>query len=139
MTDPFLHIMPASQQLVEDYVYPEAEKDHHGVINATQVVVKDGEVIGYLSIGAVPAVYMWLHTKKTMPRDTQVIVSFIESHVLATTGNDKLIMPCQSSSPLYPYLARVGYIESDYDHVFFKNLNHIKLKAMPTTYGNTKQ
>ncbi len=118
-----LDIIPATQELVDKLVYPAAKADGaQGVFNATQVVVKNNEVVGYLSIDAVPTVLCWLHKTKMQARDSMFVKTFVENHVRNTCKSNIVIFPCPRTSPLFPYLSKLGYSECPGDVVFLKNL-----------------
>ncbi len=126
MNDPFLHIIPATQDLVDRLVVPAAKADGVvGVFCATQVLVKNNEVVGYLSINAVPTVLCWLHKTKMYIRDSIAVGSFIENYVQNVCNSNLVIVPSPSNGPLSKYLKRVGYAECEGDVVFMKNLTLI--------------
>jgi len=84
-----------------------ARADGHGVISATHLVQKDGELVGYASIGAVPLLFTWLHTKKVRARETLGLLNTVEA-VAAGKGARLVCMPCEESSPLFKYMESFG-------------------------------
>ena len=99
----------------------EAAKDNHGVFRPTHVATKNGEVVGYLSIGSVPLVYTWMHTQKVTPRDSVNALVFVED-VLKHVGADCVCMPCWENSPYYPYMEEFGYLKLITTTMFAKTL-----------------
>ena len=100
-------IIPATSENIEAAIAA-AKADDHGTCGITDVVMKDGEIVGHLSIGGVPQVLLWLDRKKTNPRDSLFTMNFYES-IAMRNGWKTLIVPCAEDSPLEPYLERVGY------------------------------
>jgi hypothetical protein len=118
-----IDIIPATQDLVDRFVYPAAKADGaQGVFNATQIILKDDEVVGYLSINAVPTILCWLHKTKMHASDSFIVKMFFENYVRNVCGSDIVILPCPQSSPLYPYMTKLGYSECPGDVLFIKNL-----------------
>jgi hypothetical protein len=118
----YVSIIPATQEIVDRLVAPAARADGSAVFNATQVVIKNKEVVGYLSIGAVPTTLCWLHKTKMQVRDSLAVNSFIENYVRNVCNSNIVIFPCHKSSPLYEYMTRVGYVASPEDVMFYKDL-----------------
>jgi len=83
-----------------------AAADGHGVIHPTHAVLRGDEVVGYASLGAVKMFFAWLDTRK---------LSAPESFRAWRTAEDLLVgagpvcLPCTLSSPLLPFVERMGY------------------------------
>lgn len=86
-----------------------AEADNHaGVFYPTHVSIKDGKIVGYLSIGVVPMVLTWQSTKEVKPLDSVKLVSFIEG---VLTNFQTFAVPCDPASPYNKLLPKLGYVE----------------------------
>lgn len=85
-----------------------ANDNHAGVYFPTHVSVKDGEIVGYLSIGVVPMILTWQHTQKVGPLDSLQLLGFVKG---ALQGYKTHIFPCDPASPYNRLLPKAGYIE----------------------------
>jgi len=85
-----------------------AMTDHHQIIAPTHVVLKGEEVIGYGSLGAVPMMFAWMHSRRATPRDSFTAWRLAEA-AMRQRGIPAVCMPCEASSPFAPHLARQGY------------------------------
>lgn len=100
-----------------------ASEDKHGVAAPTHVVLKEGKIVGYLSINAVPTVLMWMHTKNIKVRDSLDVATFFENFISAQ-GFLGCLVPMQNSSPIEPYMEKVGYVLASPDTtIYFKSFN----------------
>lgn len=96
-----------------------AKADDHVVIAPTYLVEKGQNIVGY--IGTVPSVLIWLDTQRVKVRDSVMVANFFENMMVA--NNAQIIgVPCAVKSPLRPYLASAGYVDSG-TTLFLKNLN----------------
>jgi hypothetical protein len=96
-----------------------AMSDNHAVIKATHVIKKNGEFIGYISMGTLPTVLFWMHTKKANSRDSIAAITFYEN-VLAPAGG--VIVPVMETSPYYHFMERTGYKSMGKGDLFIKGL-----------------
>src|ERR1035437_8965335 len=114
-------IRPATRDNI-GYVIDRAKEDgNSGVIAATDVIMKEGKIIGYLGINSMPYVQVWMHTKESKIRDAMQSLTFIEG-TLARQGAESVALPCHESSNYTPYLEKLGYERLNYDCVFAKKL-----------------
>ena len=86
--------------------------NHAGVYCPTHVtyIEKDGKetIVGYLSIGVVPMILTWQHTKLVGPIDSMRLLGFVEGCL----QNFKFIcFPCDTESPYNRLLPKAGYFE----------------------------
>lgn len=93
---------------MEELVKKAAEDNHAGVYYPTHVSVKDGKIVGYLSIGAVPMVLCWQSTKEVKAMDSVRLVAFMEG---VLTQFQSFAVPCDPESPYNKLLPKLGYIE----------------------------
>jgi len=98
-----------------------AAADNHVVLKPTHVVAKDGEIVGYYSIGAVPVVLTWLDTKKMTAAGSVNSLCFVED-MLQSVGADCVCIPCWESSPFFPYMEKFGYQKTITTTLFVKEL-----------------
>lgn len=85
-----------------------ASSDNHGVYFPTHVIVKDKEIVGYLSLGVLPLVLSWQHTKKMGPLDSVKELGFIEGSL---QNAPFICVPCDPESPYMKFLPKMGYTE----------------------------
>lgn len=126
MDNPLLQIRPATPDCLEKLTQA-AQEDNHAVLWPTDVLSKNGQVVGYVSIANMPAVHMWLHTQKVNVRDSMTVFSYING-LLARQGVKHYWLPCQTKSPLFPFVERVGFHSTDYDHLFIGDLVNGNIK-----------
>ncbi len=67
-------------------------------------------MLGYLSIGVIPTVIVWLDSDRANIRDSMVVMNHYENAV-ADRGGQHIIIPCSECSPFRPYIERVGYVD----------------------------
>jgi hypothetical protein len=93
----------------------------HGVFYPTDVIVKNGEMVGWLSVGFIPTCYLWLSTKHLTARDSVNILQVIEG-VQRRLGAPALVMPCKPTSPFRPVMGKLGFQQGDNLDFFWKQL-----------------
>lgn len=99
-----------------------AAADNHTAVTPTQVIRNsNGEIIGCLSVGAIPTVHFWMDSKKAKARDTKQVVEFYEN-LLAGAGHSWILVPCVASSPLRGYMDKYGYLYGATSDLMFKLL-----------------
>jgi hypothetical protein len=96
-----------------------AHADNHSVVRPTHIVRKDEGIIGYLSIGVLPTVLLWMDTKRAKVRDSLAVITFYENLVAPSGG---VIIPVQSKSPYYPLMEQAGYEKAGDGTIFLKGL-----------------
>lgn len=98
-----------------------AKADNHIVVAPTHLVLKDNQIAGYVSLGAIPMVLVWMDTKQAKVRDSICLLNFIEN--MAVNGGAKhLSLPCVTSSPFRPFMERVGFVSCGQHDLLIKPL-----------------
>ena len=120
ITSSLLEIRRPTIQNIEETVTA-AKDDNVHVIRATDILRRDGKIIGYLSIANIPSVHMWFHSKRATPRDYLTAMAHIDG-VLSKQGIEDYWLPVESTSKLLPFVERLGYVKSNFDNVFIKTL-----------------
>src|SRR5213079_758838 len=87
-----------------------AEADKNAVICPTHCVMRDDYVIGYLSVGSVPLVLMWMDTQRANIRDSMTAVNFFEN-LASERGASLVAIPCNEDSPFRGYIEQAGYLD----------------------------
>lgn len=123
--DKMVSIRPAQPWQVEELTRLAAAKQHH-VLLPTSVLMKDKQIKGYLSIGAVPTVLAWLDTTLS-PRDAVHTFGFIED-VVSHYNAPAICMPVNAASPFHTIAADAGYIDTGLHTIYIKSLAHSKGK-----------
>jgi hypothetical protein len=86
-----------------------AAADAHEVIDPTHVLVREGKIIGYASLAHhVSLVNCWISSAEAGPLDSLCALSAVES-LVAEHGSRGIVLPCDTKSPFYSKLARLGY------------------------------
>lgn len=74
----------------------------------THVVIKNKEVVGALSLNAIPLAAIWTRSDAIKAKD-----SYILNHTLSAIANDRgmerYLIGCDESSPYFKYLDKFGY------------------------------
>ncbi len=95
--------------------------DGHVVIAPTHVVVKDGRIVGYFSLGGIPLCLLWMDTKNATVMDSFVTAQTFEN-IARANGAQLICTPCVDKSPLLSYMERTGYAEQPGLTMFLKKL-----------------
>jgi hypothetical protein len=118
---PGLQIYSVKEANIKPIVTAAAE-DAHSALFPSQMLIKDGEIVGYLAINTIPTATVWFHSQKMLPRDTFQAAQFIENYV-AGQGGGAVMIPVPENSPLCKYMNPSGYMEANGNHrLFLKNL-----------------
>jgi len=83
-----------------------AHADGHEVYFPTHVIEKNNEIVGYLSLNAVPLVLSWQDSKKMGPSDSLKEIGFIEGSLQHCAF---ICIPCDPESPYMRFLPKTGY------------------------------
>lgn len=103
-------------------LYEAAKADGHGVAAPTHVIFKDGKPAGYLSIGVVPTVLLWLDSKAIHIRDTLKVQEYYEQF-LKDHNVSGFLVPIPSNSPLQPLAEKLGHqLASPNTMIYYKQL-----------------
>lgn len=115
-----LHPIRNSQQ--EIAVEQAAAADSHALLAPTHAVKKDGKVIGYVSILAMPVVHVWMDREAATVRDSLAMLAQTEA-IVRDRGAHQYYMPCQENSPYFPLLEKVGMTDlGGSAHLFHRKL-----------------
>ena len=85
-----------------------AAEDGHAVYFPTHVLEKDGRIVGYLSLNAVPLVLSWQDSKRMGPVDSVEEIGFIKG---ALSNFRYICIPCDPKSPYMTFLPKAGFQE----------------------------
>ena len=85
-----------------------ARANNDSIIHPTQVVERDGEIIGASSFGRVPVLLLWNHTEKVSARDSMHLKRVYDS-IMETKGFPKYFIACNENSPYNSYMKKFGY------------------------------
>ncbi len=110
--DKLAHTMTRIRRIVvEDLPILEklAVADSHAVVLPTHVVERNNQMIGYLSVGVIPTVIIWLDSDRANIRDSVAVETFYEN-AIADRGGTHVIVPCSDKSPYREYVEKVGYV-----------------------------
>lgn len=100
-----------------------AKQDKHGVFAPTHPIRKDGQLVGYFSIGQqmAPIVFAWLSTKELKARDSFSLINMVENHVYLA-GAGMVCFPVPKESPFYGLMESMGYKPAGEYTFFIKEL-----------------
>lgn len=89
-------------------LFEAARADDHMVIAPTHVMLRGTEIIGYLSLGAMPVVQSWFDSKTGHVLDSLKMIEMGEV-VMASQGVTAYQVAVSESSPFAPHMERLGY------------------------------
>lgn len=98
-----------------------AADDQHVVLNPTHVMVKDGQIIGYLSLNGLPNVHAWFDTKHKHALDSIKMIEHGET-IFRQQGVRAFTVACAAESPFTPHLPRLGFQKLGTTVLWHKNL-----------------
>jgi hypothetical protein len=100
-----------------------AKEDNHGVFLPTHLLKKDGEQVGYFSVGMPGAVlvFAWLSTKEVPPRESFHLINAVE-FMVSTGGGKRICFPVPKDSPFHPIMESMGYKSGGTYEFFVKEL-----------------
>lgn len=88
-------------------VHKAAQENDEGVMDPTHAVIRDGEIIGAISIN-VSCASWWMHTQKTGYRDSYTVLQILDSLML-DRQIFRYVLPCEESSPYHGIMERNGF------------------------------
>lgn len=111
MMEQFASLQPFKNKDELQRVIQLAAEDQHTVINPTDVVMKNGQIAGYLSIANTPIVIGHFSTRIMRARDSFNLIHVAEHVVRRSTGAANVVWPIGESSPFYKFFPEMGYKE----------------------------
>lgn len=99
-----------------------ARSDNHLPIVPSHLAEKDGEVIGYASIGLVPMIFTWVHSSKVRARESFALLARVEQEAAARAPCGVICTPCGFASPFHKFMPKLGYTPCGEGSFFLKNL-----------------
>lgn len=73
----------------------------------THSVRRGGEIIGGVSIAAMPLILLWHHGEKVQARDSIHLIHLYES-IIETKGFPSVIVACRKESPYRQHMVKLG-------------------------------
>lgn len=98
-----------------------ASEDKHAVLRPTHVAEREGKLIGYASVGAIPLVLFYMHSRDAKPINTFRMEKYCEE-LVRKAGRPMTAVPCMPTSPIYPYMRKMGFTSGGLTELFFKTL-----------------
>ncbi len=85
-----------------------AAEDEHIVVVPSHLVMKGSQIVGYASVGSVPMLNCWVHSKHVNKHESVRLLRECED-MLAERGAQFCILPVAENSPFRPYVNKLGY------------------------------
>ena len=120
MTDHiWIHHRISKEELCE--LIEKARLENHGVFLQTHPLKRDGELIGYFSVGSpgYPVVFAWLG-ECIQARESFSLINSIENHVVLAGANG-VCFPVPKNSPFHPLMEHMGFKNGGTYDFFVKN------------------
>lgn len=78
---------------------------------ATDVVTKDGEIVGALAVLSLPVTNVWIHSQKCRAADSMFLVNYARSLTHRLAAGQKALTLCAPASPLFPFMEKFGFVK----------------------------
>lgn len=101
-------LVPLKDNATARRLFEAAAADDHTVIAPTHVMVRGEQIIGYLSLGAMPVVQSWFDSKSGHVLDSLKMIEMGEA-VIASQGASAYQVAVSENSPFAPHMERLGY------------------------------
>ena len=111
--------MPATPALVRGVTRAALQDGNHAVLAPTQVATRDGELVGYASMGGARLFLGWLRSDLRMAESFRAWRA-AEAELARTPGPVALL--CTEASPLRPFVERFGYQNFGPVNLFWKDI-----------------
>jgi len=101
-------LVPLKDNVTAKRLFEAAAADDHTVIAPTHVMMRGEQIIGYLSLGAMPVVQSWFDSKSGHVLDSLKMIEMGEA-VIASQGAAAYQVAVSENSPFAPHMERLGY------------------------------
>jgi len=105
--DPQVYIIPIQDKAAQKKVLAAARENGEGVLDATHAVIRNGDIIGAISL-SVNCSSVWMHKEKVKARDSASILQCLDTLML-DRGITSYLMPCEEKSPYYRVMDKLGF------------------------------
>ena len=85
---------------------------------ATDVVTREGEIIGALAICSVTLSNVWIHSEKCRAADSMMLINIARSLTHRCANGRPTMTMCSSKSPLLPFMEKFGFLKLGESNVF---------------------
>jgi hypothetical protein len=108
-----------------DLLVEKAKQEKHGVFVPTHPIFKNGNMVGYFSIGSpgVPLVLAWL-SKEINARESFNLINTVENLVAGGVSGpaNAVVFPVPKDSPFHPLMEGMGFKSAGVYEFFVKEL-----------------
>lgn len=101
-------LVPLKDNVTAKRLFEAAAADDHTVIAPTHVMMRGEQIIGYLSLGAMPVIQSWFDSKAGHALDSLKMIEMGEA-IIASQGAVAYQVAVSESSPFAPHMERLGY------------------------------
>lgn len=101
-------LVPLKDNVTAKRLFEAAAADNHTVIAPTHVMMRGEQIIGYLSLGAMPVVQSWFDSKAGHVLDSLKMIEMGEA-VITSQGAQVYQVAVSEDSPFAPHMERLGY------------------------------
>ena len=98
-----------------------AIEDNDNMQMSTHAIVKGDEIVGGWNLCEAPVFMMWHHSQKVGAKDT-LLLQQIQESMLSEKGINQYFVACNSHSPYYNHVERLGYKPVWPTNIFYKEL-----------------
>ncbi len=97
-----------------------AKADAHRVVGATHLILQEDRVVGYVSLGGIPLMNVWVDKDRVKVRDSLGLMQAAEAILAEHHG--AVMTPCMESSPFHKLMPGLGYETLGTTTMFVKRL-----------------
>jgi hypothetical protein len=109
MINGFINVKPIITKAALDAVQAAAAEDSHTLLCPTHIVFRDGEIIGSMSVIAIPLVNIWAHSQKSNVRNTVEIINAARNIGRQKNNGLPVVTICAPISPISPLMPKLGF------------------------------
>ena len=85
-------------------------RGHYPACPTHYATMRDGEIVGSLSVCAVPVSGIWSHSVKMNARRTAELVNIARNLAHAARPGQKVVTMCAETSPIFPHMEAMGFV-----------------------------
>ena len=97
-----------------------AKADAHRVVGATHLILQEDRVVGYVSLGGIPLMNVWVDKDRVKVRDSLSLMQAAEA--VMAEQHAAVMTPCMESSPFHSLMPALGYEALGKTTMFIKRL-----------------
>ena len=99
-----------------------AREDKDNMLYPSHIITKDDKIVGGWCLGTIPLVLVWNSKKLFSARDSLTQINTIDA-IMDDRNNKRYIIACNSNSPYFDNMERLGYGKGWSTNLFSKKIS----------------